>query len=232
MDMERYSRQTILEEIGLEGQKQLSDSRVLIVGVGGLGSAVATYLAGAGVGTLVLADPDTVSLSNLQRQIMYSECEIGLAKTTCAARRLRELNSDITVELHPEGLTENNAIDIISNCDIVVDCTDNYPARYLIDRVCAVAGKPWVYGSIGEYSGQISVFNHRLGRRYTDLYPEEDMLCSLPRKISGVLGSVPGVIGSMQVCEALKLLIGFGESLEGKLFTIDMLTFQTMTIRI
>ena len=227
MDTGRYSRQTMLAMIGVAGQRRLAAARVAIIGVGGLGSAVATYLAGAGVGHLVLADPDVVSLSNLQRQVLYSECEIGLPKTVCAARRLKALNAEVEISIFPEGLTEANAADIIDGCNLLMDCTDNYAARYLIDDCCALAGLPWVYGSIGEFNGQVSVMNYRRGRRYTDLFPEREELLSLPRTTRGVLGAVPGVIGAMQACEAVKVLAGFGEPMDGRLFTVDILTFET-----
>ncbi len=230
MDFQRYSRQTMLDEIGMEGQKRLSGSRVLIVGVGGLGSCVSTYLAGAGIGTLILADPDVVSLSNLQRQVLYCENEVDRPKVECARQRLLSLNSEITIHIEAEGITPENADRLISNCDLVIDCTDNFRTRYLIDDTCASLHKPWIYGSIGEFCGQLSVFNHTLGRRYTELYPDRSHLCSLKPKVNGVIGPLPGVIGSLEANEAIKLLSGYGTTLEGRLFTIDTLSLQTMII--
>lgn len=230
MDAERYSRQTMLAQIGEDGQRRLADARVAVIGLGGLGSVVSTYLAGAGVGHLVLADPDVVGLSNLQRQVLYSECEIGLPKTVCAARRLKALNSTMEISLFPDGLTEKNAAEVLDGCDLLVDCTDNYATRYLIDDCCALAGVPWVYGSLGEFCGHVSVMNYRRGRRYVDLFPDREELLSFPVTTKGVLGAVPGVIGAMQACEAVKVLACFGEPLDGRLFTIDTLTFETNII--
>lgn len=229
-DTERYRRQIMLREFGEEGQKRLLGARVLIVGAGGLGSAAAPYLAGAGVGTLIIADDDTVSKSNLQRQILYAEEETGKRKADCAARRLKSLNPSIKIETCSEGLTTENAEKLIKDCDAVVDCCDNYRTRILIDDTCAKTGKPWIYGSIGEYSGQISVFNHRKGKRYRDLFPDIEELCSAPKRINGVLGPIAGVTGALEATECLKLLAGIGETAEGKLLTIDFMTLTSETI--
>ncbi len=230
IDLRRYSRQTMLAEIGEEGQRRLLASSVLIVGLGGLGAAVATYLTGAGVGRIGLCDPDRVSLSNLQRQVLYTEQQIGMPKVEEAARRLGSQSSSTRFDLHPDGLTEENGETLTAGYDLLVDCTDNFATRYLIDDICHRLGKPWVYGSIGEFRGQVAVMNHLNGRRYTDLYPDRDALCALPRKIAGVIGAVPGVIGAMEASEALKLLAGFGDPLDGKLFSIDLLTLSTSII--
>jgi len=216
--------------IGEEGQLKLSQASVLIVGLGGLGAPVATYLAGAGMGCLGLADPDTVSLSNLHRQTLYSEVQTGMSKTEAAAERLHAISADTQLTLYPDGLTEQNAREIIRNYDLVVDCTDNFATRYLIEDAAVAEGKPWVHGAIGEYSGQVSVFNHLKGRRYCELYPDREELCALPRTTSGVLGPLPGVIGAMQASEAIKIITGIGETAEGKLLTIDLLTLRTETI--
>ena len=227
---ERYARQTMLPEIGEEGQRRLAGASVLIVGVGGLGSAAAPYLAGAGVGRLGLADPDTVSASNLPRQTLYTESQIGRPKTEAARERLAALSSSTRFDLYPEGLTAENARELVAACDLVVDCCDNFATRYLIDEACAAVGRPWVYGSIGAFHGQVSLFNGRTGRRYAELYPDREALCALPRATSGVLGPVPGVIGAIEAAEAIKWIAGFGELLEGKLLTIDLKTLQTETI--
>lgn len=230
IDLRRYSRQTMLAEIGEEGQRRLIASSVLIVGLGGLGAAVATYLTGAGVGRIGLCDPDRVSLSNLQRQVLYTEQQIGMPKVEEAARRLGSQSSSTRFDLHPDGLTEENGETLAAGYDLLVDCTDNFATRYLIDDICHRLGKPWVYGSIGEFRGQVAVMNHLNGRRYADLYPDREALCALPHKTAGVIGAVPGVIGAMEASEALKLLAGFGNPLDGKLFSIDLLTLSTLII--
>lgn len=227
---ERYARQTMLPEIGREGQRRLAASSVLLVGVGGLGSPAALYLTGAGVGRLGLADPDTVSESNLQRQVLYTESQIGRPKPAAARERLAALSSSTRFDLHPEGLTAENARELVAAYDLVVECCDNFATRYLLDEACAEVGRPWVYGSIGAFHGQVSLFNGRTGRRYTELYPDREALCALPRSTAGVLGTVPGVIGAIEASEAIKWIAGFGEPLEGKLFTIDLKTLQTETI--
>ena len=227
---ERYARQTMLPEIGPEGQRRLAASSVLLVGVGGLGSPAALYLTGAGVGRLGLADPDTVSESNLQRQVLYTESQIGRPKPAAARERLAALSSSTRFDLHPEGLTAENARELVAAYDLVVEGCDNFATRYLLDEACAEVGRPWVYGSIGAFHGQVSLFNGRTGRRYTELYPDREALCALPRSTAGVLGTVPGVIGAIEASEAIKWIAGFGEPLEGKLFTIDLKTLQTETI--
>ncbi len=221
----------MLAEIGEEGQKRLHEASVLIVGLGGLGAPVATYLTGAGVGRIGLADPDVVSLSNLQRQTLYNEAQIGRPKTECARERLSAMSSDVTFELHPGGITPDNAREIFARYDLVVDCCDNFATRYLIDDTCAELNKPWVHGTIGEFHGQVSVFNHTLRRRYAELYPDRGALCSLPRVTAGVIGTVPGVIGALQANEALKILARFGTPCESQLFTIDLLTLSTSLIK-
>lgn len=224
---QRYSRQTMLAEIGADGQRRLSQAAVLIVGLGGLGSAAATYLAGAGVGRLGLCDNDTVSLSNLQRQMLYDSRGVGLAKTDEACRRLSAQSPHIRFDLYPQGLTADNADDIIGQYDIVMDCTDNYRTRYIIDDACARCGKPWVYGSIGEFDGQVAIFGAASGVRYSDLYPERGELCALDGQTRGVLGAVPGVVGAIQASEAIKMICRFGTPLYGKLFTINLKSLST-----
>ena len=227
MSSERYARQTMLPEIGPAGQLRLHDAAVLIVGLGGLGSAAAPYLVGAGIGRIGLADPDTVSESNLPRQILYTEAQLGEPKVAAARQRLAALCSATRFDCYPEGITAENAAQIIPAYDLVIDCCDNYPTRYLIDDCCAACGKPWIYGSIGEFCGQASVMNYRRQSRYAALYPDREALCALPRSSSGVLGPLPGIIGAIEAAEAIKLLSGAGESLDGRLFTIDLKTLQT-----
>ena len=229
MIMERYARQIILPEIGPDGQARLKNSSALIVGLGGLGCPVALYLAGAGTGRLGLCDADKVSLSNLQRQTLYSENDAGSPKTAAAAKRLHALSSETALEQWPEGLTTANASDIISRYDIVVDCCDNFATRYLIDDCCRQLRRPWVYGSIGAFGGQASTFMPDSATRYSDLFPERNTL-SAEAPSSG--GAVPGIIGAIQAAEALKLLAGFGTTLCGRLLVADIknMTFQTIDL--
>ncbi|MDE6612823.1 MAG: HesA/MoeB/ThiF family protein [Muribaculaceae bacterium] len=232
MKTDRYSRQTMLDGFGEEGQRRLAQSRVLIAGAGGLGSAAALYLAGAGVGHIAVADADTVSLSNLQRQVLYSEAEVGRPKAACAAARLHALNSDVCIEPIDTFITSDNASTLLQGRDIVLDCTDNFATRYIIDDACAAASIPWIYASIGEFEGQLSLFGGNSGTRYADLYPDREALCSRPRTVAGVLGAVPGVLGAMQAAEAVKYLLGMGENLDGRLLCINLLTFDTSLIKL
>lgn len=211
----------MLPEIGLEGQQRLLESAALIIGAGGLGSPVALYLAAAGVGRLGLCDTDTVSLSNLQRQILYSEEEIGRQKTECAARRLGALRSDLRCTLHPEGLNAENAAAIASGYDIVIDCCDNFATRYLIDDTCRALGKPWVHGTIGGFDGRVTTFLPGAESGFADLYPEREELCARGTAAGGVLGAVPGAIGAIQACEALKVLGRFGRPLSGRMLVVN-----------
>lgn len=233
MENERYARQTMLAEIGLEGQEKLSKASVLIVGLGGLGAPVSTYLTGAGVGRIGLCDPDTVSLTNLQRQVLYTEETVGMPKVEIARARLQAMSGHTAFDVFPEGLTPENAADMFAGYDLVVDCTDNFVSRYLIDDTCAALGKPWIHGAIGEFYGQVAVMNAVAGCRYSDIYPDRERMCSRPRKVAGVLGTVPGVVGAIEASEAIKVLVGFGEPLDGKLLTINLLTLQSdiLTIR-
>ena len=228
---ERYDRQIMLPEIGPEGQAKLARARVLVVGVGGLGSPIALYLAGAGVGTLGLVDNDTVSRSNLQRQVLYGEEEVGRAKALCARQRLEALNHDILVRDHVCRLTPENAAELIGQYDLVVDGCDNFATRYLIDDTCAAQDKPYIYGAIRAFDGQVPVFNHPQRRvRYRHLFPDEATMLRMPVPPRGVLGVTPGIVGSVEASEALKLIAGFGEPLVGKLWTIDLLTMQAHVI--
>lgn len=229
-DFSRYARQIMLPQFGEHGQSKLMTARVLIVGAGGLGSAVASYLAGAGVGYIGIADPDTVSISNLQRQILYAQTQAGHRKPLAAAERLSAMNPDCEIIPFCQGITPDNASDIVGRFDLVMDCCDNFVTRYLIDDVCAATGRPWVHGALSEFAGQVTVFNYRTRRRYTELYPDRDYLCSLPQSVRGVIGPVAGLIGCMQACEAIKLIVGFGSLLEGQLITFDTLEMTTQTI--
>lgn len=228
--MERYNRQMILPEIGEEGQNKLSKAKVLIVGVGGLGSPIALYLAGAGVGCIGLIDDDVVSVSNLQRQVLYTEEEVGLPKAAQAKKRLEALNRDIKVEAYNMRLTDGNADDIISGYDIVVDGCDNFQTRYLINDTCRKLGKVYVYGAIRAFDGQVSVFNYNGGPDYRTLFPDEEEMKLMPAPPKGVIGATPGLIGCVEAGEVLKIIVGYGEVLSGKLWYIDLKTMQANTI--
>ena len=228
--MERYNRQIILPELGKEGQQRLQRAKVLIVGVGGLGSPIALYLTGAGVGTIGLVDDDVVSISNLQRQVLYSESEVGLSKAIQAKKRLEALNSDVQINAYPTRLTKDNAANIIHPYDIIVDGCDNFATRYLINDTCVQQGKVYVYGAIRAFDGQVSVFNYQGGPNYRHFFPDEAEMLSMPHPPKGVLGVTPGMVGCAEAAEVLKIIGGYGEVLSGKLWTIDLKTMETHLI--
>lgn len=230
--MGKFARQIMLPEIGEEGQRRIMDASVLIVGLGGLGCPVSLYLAGAGVGRMGLADIDTVSESNLHRQLLYTESDLGKSKVESAACRLKEVSSAIRFEQYPAGLNEGNAAEIISNYDLVVDCCDNHATRYLIDDMCAELGKPWIYGAISGFNGLVSCFMPDSVVRYSDLYPDREELTATGAASGGVIGPTPGVIGSLQAAEALKLIAGLKPALDGKLLTMNLLTMEFQTIEL
>ena len=223
----RYVRQTMLTQIGTEGQIRLLGSSALVVGLGGLGSPVALYLTGAGVGHIGLADADRVALHNLQRQILYDEASVGLPKTDAARERLAGLSSGTRFDLYPEGLTVNNARDIISQYDLVVDCTDNFATRFLIDDTCRELGKPWIMGAISEFGGMVTMIQPGEGNGLAGLFGDTDELSMRKPAAGGVIGATPGVVGAIQAAEAVKYLAGMDPALSGKLMTIDLITMQT-----
>ena len=224
---ERYARQIMLPEVGIDGQKALSEASVLVVGVGGLGSPLSLYLCAAGVGRLGLIDADVVSESNLQRQVLYTEAEVGQPKVECAARTLARHNSNCVIDTYPCFLTRENAEEIISRYDIVADGCDNFATRYLIDDLCARLGKPYVYGSIMGLRGQVSVFNGGRARRYQDLYSDRIKLEARPKAAAGVMGPTPAVVGSMEAAEAIKIITGCGTPLYNRLYSIDLATMES-----
>lgn len=229
---ERYSRHIMLPEIGCKGQERLLQSRVLIVGVGGLGSPVALYLAAAGVGCIGVMDDDVVSESNLQRQILYKTSEVGISKTYCASLRIKEISPTTIANTYNTRICKSNAKEMVSQYDIIVDCSDNAATRYLLDEVCATLSKPLVYGAIGEYCGQVSVFDATRQWRYIDLFPHREEALSIPPKTTGVIGTLPGIVGTIQANEVIKLITGLGESLIGKIFSIDIRSMDTNLITI
>ncbi len=230
----RYSRHVIMPEVGLDGQRKLKAAKVLVIGTGGLGSPLALYLAAAGVGTLGLVDFDVVDVSNLQRQIIHGTADIGRSKCQSAAARLRDVNPEVKLDLWEERVTSKNALDIVRHYDIVVDGTDNFPTRYLVNDACVLLNKPNVYGSIFRFDGQATVFDPRVGPCYRCLYPEPPPPGEVPSCAEGgVLGILPGVIGCIQATETIKLILGIGEPLVGRLLHYDALamTFRTFKIR-
>lgn len=226
----RYERQMSLPEVGAEGQAHLTQARVLVVGVGGLGCPAALYLAAAGIGTLGLVDDDIISLDNLQRQVLYAESDVGQPKVLFATRRLRQLNNALHVDMHPYRLTRHNALELVSAYDLVVDGCDNFSTRYILSDVCAEARRPYVYGAIRGFEGQVSVFNYGPHpRTYRELYPDETELMQLhPDK--AVMGVTAGLTACVQVAEAIKILVGFGDVLSGRLWTMDIRTQQSQIL--
>lgn len=228
-ELQRYNRQIQLPGIGLEGQERLARARVLIVGVGGLGSPSSLYLAAAGVGHLGLVDDDTVSLSNLQRQVLYSTDAVGRKKVDEAETRLRALNPSIKIEKHSTAITRANARDIFSNYDLILDGTDNFRSRYTISEACLAAGKPHVYAGIFRFEGQVAVFTRETGC-YRCLFPHEPGAGEIPNcSEAGVLGALPGIIGSTQALEALKFILGLGQP---RLFIFDALSLDSRTMMV
>ncbi len=223
----RYSRHLIMPEVGVEGQEKLINSKVLCIGAGGLGSPLALYLAAAGVGNLGILDFDVVDFSNLQRQIIHSEMNVGTLKVDSAKERLEELNSDINITTYNERLTSENAMEIFKGYDLVIDGTDNFATRYLVNDTCVLLGIPNVYGSIFRFEGQVSVFDAKRGPCYRCLYPEPPPPGLVPSCAEGgVLGVLPGIIGTMQAAEAIKIIIEKGTPLIGKLLFLDVMEMK------
>ena len=228
----RYSRHIIMPQVGSKGQRSLIDAKVLMVGAGGLGSPVSVYLTLAGVGTLGIVDFDTVDISNLQRQILHQESDVGRPKVESALETLNNYNSDVNVVIHEEPLTSENAMDIIPQYDIIVNGADNFPARYLVNDAAYLSGKPLVDGSILLFDGQASVFIPGQGC-YRCLFPSPPPPGAVPSCAeAGVLGALPGMVGSIQAVETIKLIIGAGEPLVGRLLIIDALSMDFRTVRL
>ena len=237
-ELAHYSRHLTIPEFGMDGQKKLKAAKVLAVGTGGLGAPMLQYLAAAGVGTIGIVDFDKVEASNLHRQVLFGKKDIGRPKVEAAKKRLQDINPYIDIVVHETRLTSENALEIIKEYDVVADGTDNFPTRYLINDATVMMNKPNVHGSIFQFEGQVSVFNYtdqdgNRGPNYRDLFPEPPPPGLVPDCAeAGVLGVLPGIIGCLQASEVIKLLIGAGEPLAGKLFLFDALSFKNRTVKI
>jgi adenylyltransferase/sulfurtransferase len=238
--LERYARHVILREVGGVGQAKLLRSRVLVIGAGGLGSPLVLYLAAAGVGTIGVVDPDTVSLSNLQRQILHRTDDLGALKTDSALRAARSLNPDVTIRAYPERLTARNAVELICDYDVVCDGTDNFPTRFLVNDAAWFARRTLVSAAVGQFDGQLAVFKPHIRREggrvypcYRCLYPEPPPPGTVPSCTeAGILGALTGVMGSLQAMETLKELLGIGETMAGRLMLYDGLDARIRTVSV
>src|SRR4249920_815922 len=232
-EIQRYSRHLIMPEVGMEGQLKLKAARVLCVGAGGLGSPLALYLGAAGVGTLGIVDFDVVDYTNLQRQIIHSTADVGRKKLESASEKLRGINPHIEVKTFETKLTSQNALQLFRDFDIIVDGTDNFPTRFLVNDACVFTGKPNVYGSIFRFEGQASVFAAKDGPCYRCLYPEPPPPGLVPSCAEGgVLGILPGLVGLIQATEAIKLILGAGQPLIGRLLLIDALGMKFRELKL
>lgn len=224
-EKKRYSRQILLKNIGEKGQEKLKAAKVLIVGAGGLGSPLALYMCAAGIGTLGVIDDDQVAESNLQRQVLYTSEDVNLNKVEAAARRLKALNPYVNVQTYCDRLQSGNAQEVIQEYDLILDGCDNYTTRYLINDICVKLDKVFIYGTVAEYNGQVSVFNYSGGPTYRCLYPEAGRVEESQEPL-GVFGALPGIVASIQAAEAIKYICGVGTLLSGYVLLIDLLTNQ------
>ncbi|MFT5184034.1 MAG: molybdopterin/thiamine biosynthesis adenylyltransferase/rhodanese-related sulfurtransferase [Flavobacteriales bacterium] len=237
-ELERYSRHLIIPEFNINGQRRLKESKVLVVGSGGLGSPLLLYLTAAGVGKIGIVDFDIVDESNLQRQVLFSQADVGHSKVDAAKRRLMGLNPHVEFETYNTQLTSANALDIIKDYDVVADGTDNFPTRYLVNDACVLLDKVNVYASIYRFEGQVSVFNYKLkngerGPNYRDLFPEPPPPGLVPSCAEGgVIGVLPGIMGSLQANEVIKVITGVGDPLSGRLFVMDAASFETRVLKL
>lgn len=231
-ELERYSRHFVLPQFGREGQQKLKAASVIVIGAGGLGCPVLQYLVAAGVGTIGILDFDTVGESNLQRQVLYGEDDIGKPKAQQAALKLQSLNPYVTIEVIHSKIDSTNALELLKPFNIIVDCTDNFPTRYLLNDAAVLLDKPLVYGSIFRYEGQVAVFNLNQSANYRDLYPAPPSPGSVPNcEEGGVLGVLPGIIGCLQANEVLKIIAGIGEPLTNKVLLMDTLGMDTNVVK-
>jgi len=223
----QYSRHILLEEIGISGQEKLKAAKVLVIGAGGLGCPILQYITAAGVGTIGIIDDDVVDQTNLQRQILYTVDDIGISKSKAASEKLSRLNPYVFFKVYEEKLHIDNALDLFSEYDVIVDGSDNFPTRYLVNDACVLTDKPLVFGSIFKFQGQVSVLNYQNGPTYRCLFPDPPEQDAVPNCSDiGVLGVLPGIIGSLQANEVIKMITGTGTVLKGKLLYFDALTLQ------
>ena len=233
MDFKRYSSQIALPEVGLEGQKLIAEAKVLVVGAGGLGCPVLSYLVGMGVGIIGIIDDDVVKLENLHRQVLYNESDLGELKVLVAQKKLTTQNSAVKINAYTERLTDKNAVEIISNHDIVIDCSDNIETRYLIDNMTKKLQKPWVYGAVAKQEGQVAVINYKGGSCFNDLFPDASFFANQDScSITGIMGYTTGLIGCLQVNEALQIILKSENSLNGFVLNIDLGTLVMRKLKI
>ena len=231
-ELERYARHLSLPQVGMKGQIKLKNSSVLVVGAGGLGSPCLLYLAAAGLGNIGIIDDDKVDVSNLQRQVIHSNANLGEFKVDSAKRRLLDLNPEITVRTFNSRLNIENALDLIKQFDIIIDGTDNFQTRYLINDACEILNKVWIFASIHQFEGQVSTFNSSHGLNYRDIFPKPPPLEFAPNCAeAGVLGILPGIIGSIQAAEAIKIILGMGNILSGKLLLFNALSMSSRILK-
>jgi molybdopterin/thiamine biosynthesis adenylyltransferase/rhodanese-related sulfurtransferase len=229
----RYARQINLTGFGFEAQQKLGEANVLVVGAGGLGVPVLQYLVGMGVGMIGIADNDTISLTNLHRQVLYTEARVGKSKAEVAAEKLALLNSEVTLKVFKEAITLENALEIIRQFDVVVDATDNFSARYLLNDACVILNKPCIYGAVQQYEGHVSIFNYQGGPTYRDLYPTPPSAGEIPDcNTAGVLGVTPGIVGCQQALQVVKVITGVGKTLSGYLQIFDFLNDEQYKIKL
>jgi len=232
MNQERYTRQTILKGFGPEGQQKLAEAKVLVVGAGGLGVPVLTYLNAMGVGKIGIVDNDVVSITNLHRQVLYAQSDVGQSKVMAALVKLKAQNPATNLVVYNSFLDTKNALEIVAEYDVVVDTSDNFPTRYLVNDACVILKKPFIYGALHGYEGQVSVFNYQGGPTYRCLFPKMPMENEVPNcNEHGVLGIIPGIIGNLQALETVKVITGIGEVLSGKLLIFDGLNQSYQKIK-
>jgi len=232
-EIARYARHIMIDEVGMQGQRKLKAASVLVVGVGGLGSPISLYLAAAGVGRIGLVDHDAVEVSNLQRQVIHASSTLGMPKVESARRRLLDLNPHVQVDVYPEQFSPANALQVAREYELILDGTDNYAARFLLNDLCVLTGKPYIYGAVFRFEGQVSVFDARRGPCYRCLFPRPpEPGTTIPTAQAGLFGVLPGTIGTIQATEALKLILGIGDPLIGKLLIYNALDLECEMIDI